>query len=307
VPSTTDTTGTTGTTTTTTTGPDSVPPTTDRPTTTSEPDEPTPGDGLGDEPFTELGNPGVDVLHYDLALDWDQANRHLQGTVTLMIRPTEDRPEFTLDAAESLHVQAVTANGSAAEFSHEPPELRITPAGGLVTGQDIEVAVTYDTQPPLESEAIGLVSGGWYVNDTGSYVINEPDLARWWMPCDDHPSDKATWGFSINVPDGMIAVANGELLSEAGTEPWRWEMDQPMATYLVQVLIGPYDIVEGTGPDGLALVSAVLPDDREEVQPALDALGPKYGQLKKTLLASLHDLDAKRRTSTVEKIQVISL
>jgi len=43
-----------------------------------------------------------------------------------------------------------------------------------------------------------------------------------------------------------------------------------MATYLVQVLVGRYDLVKGTTPQGLPLLSAVLRDGVGDVQPYLD-------------------------------------
>ena len=46
---------------------------------------------------------------------------------------------------------------------------------------------------------------------TGSYVLNEPDGARSWLPSNDTPADKATWHFELTVPAGVTAVANGHL------------------------------------------------------------------------------------------------
>ena len=43
-----------------------------------------------------------------------------------------------------------------------------------------------------ERRSAGLPNG-WFHTDDGSYVLNEPDGARTWLPSNDHPSDKATW------------------------------------------------------------------------------------------------------------------
>jgi aminopeptidase N len=255
------------------------PPTTvdPRPTPETTPIGPvTPGDGLGDEPFPELGNPGIDVTHYDVDLAWDQAARRLSGEVTVDLVTTEPRPSFTLDAAKSLEVAAVTLDGHPVPWKHESPELRITPDQPLPSGTRAEVAVIYSTAPGDFTGAGGL-SAGWLVTDIGSYTLDEPDLARTWMPCDDHPSDKATWTFRIAVAAGATAVANGELVSHGtdatGGATWEWRMDDPMSTYLAQVLTGPYDVV--TTPSiagGPHLVSAVLPRDRAGVQLSLDQM-----------------------------------
>ena len=48
--------------------------------------------------------------------------------------------------------------------------------------------------------------------------------------------------------DGPTAIANGHLVeqrpAEAGTT-WVWEQLDPMATYLVQVLTGDYEVLDG--------------------------------------------------------------
>jgi aminopeptidase N len=46
-----------------------------------------------------------------------------------------------------------------------------------------------------------------------------------------------------------------------------------MATYLIQVLTGDYELVDGVGPNGLPLLSAVLRKDRATMQPFLDTIG----------------------------------
>ena len=45
-----------------------------------------------------------------------------------------------------------------------------------------------------------------------------------------------------------------------------------MATYLIQLLTGDYELVDGVGPHGLPLLSAVLHSDRETMQPFLDVI-----------------------------------
>ncbi|MEY2416550.1 MAG: hypothetical protein QOH53_1884 [Ilumatobacteraceae bacterium] len=46
-----------------------------------------------------------------------------------------------------------------------------------------------------------------------------------------------------------------------------------MATYLIQLLTGDYELVDGVGPNGLPLLSAVLHSDRQTMQPFLDVIG----------------------------------
>lgn len=235
--------------------------------------EPPDDNGVGDTLFPSLGNPGIDVEHYTLALRYDPARNEIDANAHLDLVMTEDRDEFSLDS-DGPDVSAVLVDGAPAQFATEPPELLITPTSPLVDGQRVAVDVTYTLKPePIPSAAGELV--GWFPTRGGSYVLNEPEGANTWLPCDDHPSDKATFRFEITVPTGLTAVANGALVEHTSTpttDTWIWQEDRPMTTYLIQLLTGDYELVDGTGPNGLPLLSVVLHDDRTTMQPYLDTI-----------------------------------
>lgn len=231
------------------------------------------GDGIGDTLFPSLGNPGIDVEHYTLTLHYDPARNEISATDHLDMVMTADRETFSLDSAGPV-VSAVSVDGVPATFSADAPELHITPVTKLNGGQHVGVDVTYTLSPAAVPSAAG-GPVGWFPTPGGSYVLNEPEGAHTWMPCDDHPSDKATFRFELTVPSGLTAVANGALVEHTSTvssDTWIWQEDRPMATYLIQLLTGDYELVDGVGPNGLPLLSAVLHNDRQTMQPYLDAI-----------------------------------
>ncbi|MEP7113257.1 MAG: M1 family metallopeptidase [Ilumatobacteraceae bacterium] len=257
------------------TSPADVPATSDAAPTsdTRAPVTPIGDDGIGDALFPALGNPGIDVEHYDIVLDYDPVRTKISATVHLDVLMTEERAMFSLDSDGPV-VSDVTVDGVQAKFVAAPPELLITPATKLSSGQRIGVDVSYTLVPgPVPSAAGDEV--GWFPTRGGSYVLNEPEGAHTWIPCDDHPSDQATFRFELTVPSGLTAVANGGLLdhtSTVTTDTWIWQEDRPMATYLIQLLTGDYEIVDGVGPNGLPLLSVVLRNDRDTMQAYLDSI-----------------------------------
>ncbi|MEO6570552.1 MAG: M1 family metallopeptidase, partial [Ilumatobacteraceae bacterium] len=100
-----------------------------------------------------------------------------------------------------------------------------------------------------------------------------PDGTSTWLPVDDHPLDKATWTFAITVPVGTMAIANGALRSRtvrSGHTTWTWDQTEPMASYLITLLVGDYDLVDGgVTDDGTILAHAVLADRRATLDPYL--------------------------------------
>lgn len=229
------------------------------------------GDGVGDVLFPDLGNPGLDVRHYSVDLEYDHAAAELRGTVGLDIDLISERDEITLDAV-GLRVAAVAVDGEQAEFRTEDVELRITLPSGVTADRRMLVEIDYATDAAPRYSPSGW-SLGWYPTDDGSFLLVEPDGMRNVMPCNDHPSDKATFTFRLTVPDGMVAVANGELvesLDEAAGDTFVWEQRQPMATYLVLVVTGDYLFVNDVGPGDVPLESVVLRSDRDQLDAALE-------------------------------------
>jgi aminopeptidase N len=43
-------------------------------------------------------------------------------------------------------------------------------------------------------------------------TAGQPDLGHTIYPVNDHPADKATYTIELDVPEGVTAVASGELL-----------------------------------------------------------------------------------------------
>lgn len=269
---------------TTTTAPDEVVPAT---TTTDsvpddsaqiEPDATTPetlGDtatGLGNELFPELGAPDVDVISYDVRLDVDVSAGSFAAVVGVVADVTPGVAELVLDA-QGLSIDSVTIDGEAALFDQIDDELLI--ALEADRSRRVAASIVYSATPDETFSVVGLPAG-WFKTAGGAYVLNEPDGSRRWMPSNDHPSDKATWRFEIAVPDDVIAIANGELVQEgSATLPWIWNMDEAMPTYLVQLVIGDYTIVDGldvVSATGRAIpITNVAPADlTERMQPFFD-------------------------------------
>ncbi|MEI7548670.1 MAG: M1 family metallopeptidase, partial [Actinomycetota bacterium] len=230
-----------------------------------------PSDGIGDSLFPSLGNPGIDVTHYDVNIAYSPTTDRVEGSVGVDLTLTSDRTAITLDSAGPI-VSEVSVGGAKAEFTADDPELRIKLPNVGHKGDRLRVKVVYALDPHPQASVVGL-NNGWFNTVGGSYVLNEPDSARTWLPCNDHPSDKADYTFTITLPRGLTGVANGDLVdhrTEDGHEVWVWHEARPMTTYLIQLFTGDYEIIKGTGPHGLPLLSVVLRTDVNAAKPSLD-------------------------------------
>jgi aminopeptidase N len=225
--------------------------------------------GVGDPYFPKEGNGGYDVAHYGLALSYAPSSHQLAGTATITATATQNLSRFDLDLS-GMTVHAVTVNGTAATWTRSGQELRITPHSGLPKGQSFTTAVTYDGSPKTikGSPIVFGADYGWQYTPDGAFVGDEPNASSTWFPCNDHPSDKASYTFTISVPTGKEVVANGDLTAQTtqgSTSTFVWDETSPMATYLATIDIGNWTFVRGTTPGGIPNFTAYDPDLKSEV------------------------------------------
>jgi aminopeptidase N len=200
--------------------------------------------GLGDPFFPNAGNGGYDVSHYSLTLGYEPASNQLAGTAVIRATATQDLSQFDLDL-RGFSISRLNVNGQAATFTREgEQELVITPSAGLPSGSQFTVTIDYAGTPPIITDPDGSIEG-WVPTDDGAFVVGEPQGSPGWYPANDNPRDKATYDFSVTVPAGLTALANGVLVSHvttAGKTTWVWRETDPMAPYLATATLGVFDL-----------------------------------------------------------------
>ena len=211
--------------------------------------------GIGDPYFPVDGNGGYDVRHYAVDVRYTLATGALSGSTTLTARATQDLSRFNLDlvlAVDSVRIDGAPVSATKANRH----ELVVTPSGPIRAGTVFTVAVDYHGTPQDVSSR-GVMP--WIASETEALATNEPQIAPWWFPANDHPRDKATFDIAVSVPAGQQAISNGDLVattSAGGWDTWRWRMDRPMATYLAFFAAGRFQTESGVA-DGLPYFNAV--------------------------------------------------
>ncbi|WP_250404674.1 M1 family metallopeptidase [Streptomyces cellostaticus] len=229
--------------------------------------------GAGDPYFPLSGNGGYHVDHYDLTLRYDTASRHLDGTAVLTARATRRLTRFDLDLS-GLKVTGVGVGGRRAAFRRDGQELVVTPPRTLRPGRRFQVTVSYHGTPRPVTDPDGSADG-WIPTDDGAFVAGEPQGAMTWFPANNHPRDKSTYDFTITVPEGRTAVANGVLRGTRtahGRTTFRWHQAEPMAAYLATATIGKFRVERYTTRDGIQVYNAVDPREASAAAPVLKKL-----------------------------------
>lgn len=225
--------------------------------------------GAGDPYLPLAGNGGYDVQHYSLDLHYTPPapapaplEGQLEGVATITLTTTQPLRTFNLDL-RGLTATEVLVNGRSATFRQElGNELVVQPQRPLERGRSVEVVVTYGGTTGRPTDLEGALYG-WVTTRDGAMVVSQPDGAATWFPSSDHPTDKATYDFSVTVPDGLVAVANGLLVGSEtvdGWTTWEWDAPDPMAAYLATASVGNYVLTEEVTPSGVPIINAVDAD-----------------------------------------------
>jgi aminopeptidase N len=232
--------------------------------------------GMGDGYFPFDGNGGYDVKKYRIRNRYAFATRRLSGHTTLRVRATQDLASFNLDFL--LPVDEVRIDGR--RVPHSRPrahEVRVTPRRVIADGERFTVRVAYAGSPSRRSY------GGetnWLAGRYEVVAMNQPHMAPWWFPSNDHPADKARMDIAITVPRGNQVFANGRPVSRrvhGGLVTRRWVAREPMATYLAMFAAGRFRVDRGIrdGLPWLAVVSKQLPPRDRRSNMALLRRTPK--------------------------------
>ncbi|HET9658412.1 MAG TPA: M1 family metallopeptidase [Kineosporiaceae bacterium] len=211
--------------------------------TTPPPTTPTGAASLGDPYLPGSGNGGYRVRHYDLDLDYRIATNRLTATAGLHAEATATLSRLSLDLA-GLRVDKVTIDGRRIDrYSQRGRKLQLTPATPITAGSDFTVDVRYSGSPTPVRGDWGEV--GWEELTDGVIVAGQPDGAPSWFPCNDHPSNKASYRISVTTGSPYTVLANGRLVDRkvrGSRTTWVFDQPEPMATYLASIQIGRYEL-----------------------------------------------------------------
>jgi aminopeptidase N len=208
----------------------------------------TPGsDGIGDAYFPLDGNGGINVLAYDVHDRYAFATGQLSGFTRLTVRAAKHLSSFNLDfllpvdPASGVKVDGVAANATR-PVRHE---LHITPATAIPAGRTFRVRVDYAGRPgPLSYAG----ESNWLSSANEVVAMNEPHMAPWWFPSNDHPRDKARMDIRVTVPQGREVISNGRRIGRTlnnGLATVHWRAAEPMAPYLAFFAAGSFAVDHG--------------------------------------------------------------
>ncbi|WP_231637206.1 M1 family metallopeptidase [Microbacterium sp. No. 7] len=192
------------------------------------------------DPYTpQSGDHRLRVDHYALSIDYRVTTNRLSGTAVITGHVVEATSALTFDLV-GLRASKVQLAGSKTPFRQSDRKLTVPLPAPLQPGDAFTLTVAYAGAPRPRRSRWGAI--GWEELEDGALVASQPTGAPTWFPCNDVPSDKATYRIELTTdPEYTVVVGDvTERSTRKGRRTWVFDSAVPTATYLVTVQIGTY-------------------------------------------------------------------
>ena len=211
---------------------------------------PAPPDGTAADPdrrdrHSHANADAVRVTHVELDLDVSFDDRTLAGSAMLSFDRLDagagslvvDTRELAIDGVEAWSptggFEATTyVLGDADPVLGAPLRIELPPAA-------TRVRITYRTSP--ESSALQWLGAEQTAGGQHPFLFTQSQAihARSWIPLQDSPGVRVTYGARVRTPPGLRAVMSAA--NDAGAAPdgdYRLDMRQPIPSYLIALAVG---------------------------------------------------------------------
>ncbi|SFZ93965.1 Peptidase family M1 [Flaviramulus basaltis] len=190
-----------------------------------------------------------DLTHYNLDFELDIENKFIKGSNTIAYTVLESKNVMQIDLQPPMKITKVIQAGVSLLFTQEENAYIIQLKEDQIKGSSKEIEVFYEGNPKEAPRPPWDGGFTWEQDSNGKpfvYTSCQGEGASLWWPCKDHMYDEPNNGMtiSINVPENLIAVANGKLTAteknDNGTTTYEWTIVNPINNYGVSLNVADY-------------------------------------------------------------------
>lgn len=210
----------------------------------------------------------IDVVHYKFSIYLSDSYDLIRGEARIRVSHTGNTDEVYLDLVDlkdngkGMTIEEVMIDNIPVSWHHNNDRLTIDLASMRVEGESSNLLILYYGVP-----ADGLIISSNRHGDRTFFADNWPDRARNWIPCVDHPSDKAFVDFIVYAPEKYKVVANGYLHEEStlpeGVKITHWKEEISIPTKVMVIGVAKFAVRLAGVVGGTKIWTYVFPEDRE--------------------------------------------
>ena len=214
-------------------------------------------------------NKKIDVSHYEFTVTINDSASLIEGKARIIVKFLDNcnSVEFDLKNTDNngygMKVTRVSLSNSALQWNHVNDRLSINLPKSTKPDDNLEFLIEYSGIP---SDGL-IISRNKFGNRT-FFADHWPDRAHNYLPCMDHPYDKASVDFIIKAPDKYSVVANGKLIEESDLKGQmsltHWSEPAPLATKVMAFGAAQFAVKLAGEVNNIPVWSWVYPENRLE-------------------------------------------
>jgi aminopeptidase N len=208
-----------------------------------------------------------DVIEYSFRIELNDSTDVIRGEASLKISFIQKTDTLLIDlenvtsTGKGMCIDEITNDDGPVKFVHTSDKIRI-PVSEIFLNELKNYTIKYHGIP-----ADGLIISKNKFGDHTFFGDNWPNRAHQWLPCIDHPSDKAKLEFTVIAPSHYQVIANGTCTGESTSNGFltsRWETTVPLPTKLMVIGVAKFARQELASVAGIPVSTWVYPQNKTE-------------------------------------------
>jgi aminopeptidase N len=204
-------------------------------------------------PSLAAQQPGIDVVAYSFTLSIPDSGSEISGLAVIAIHragggPSPDTLRLDLVGLSVDTVFGLPKDGPRRRLAARYDGRILSVPIRELEGRRFAVAIAYHGVPQD-----GLLIRPNARGERVAFADNWPERARHWLPTVDHPNDKATVAWAVDVPAGWRVVANGRPDGQqelpGGRRRYRWYEERSIPVYTMVLGAGKLSVSRHAAAD----------------------------------------------------------
>src|SRR5690554_3382368 len=198
----------------------------------------------------------VDFLKVEALVTPNPKTKSITGEVKLIFKILKDTDSVFLDAKD---MRIVDFDDNKIQITASKQKIWLVKK--FKSGKDYSVRFKYEVTPKQTF---------YFMPDDEMWTQGQGKYTSHWLPSLDDTNDKIEFDLTIVAAKDKTVISNGklkEVKEESGFKKWKFDMKNPMSSYLVAVAIGDFNKEELVADSGVPLQLYFKPGDLSKVEP----------------------------------------
>ncbi|MDC8000030.1 M1 family metallopeptidase [Aequorivita todarodis] len=197
----------------------------------------------------------VDFLRIEASIGPNVFEKKIEGRFTVTFKVLKNTDSVFLNAVNIELLDIITK-----DFKISSDEKKLWFSGNFEAGKTYKADLWYSMKP---KQTLYFFDTEIWTQGQGKYTSN-------WLPSIDDVNDKIEFDLQIIASKEKTVVANGKLLNVENVHEingWRFDMNEPMSSYLVAFAIGDFNKKNLVSNSGIPIELYFKPKDSLKVEP----------------------------------------